>query len=1188
LTLIDALKRGPGARLKGLLGGSGAFALALLSRNFPLAILPADLDDMERWSRGMRAWLGAGEGNGDKGLQSLVSSDALVHPIPPRVEPRLFPPHSDNAGDPLRYASLASLEAYSSGNREVEHGLQASRGTSIVGGHPVYIIPPATLLQRMPVGGAARIIISPGIKLDRDELVSRLLTGGYRPAALVYERGEARASGEIVDVFPPRGAAVRIEFEYDQVARVKALDPATQRSLASLDRVCIDPVSEVPLDEEHRLCALKRMAGPLFDSASEEGTAVIERLKTAALEPEDLTRYMVWFAEKTSSILDLLPPETVLVTPDGTALDDVIKSLWEGIEKEHWEHPDRLIMPPPEEVYLSLEEVESRMSSMSRLELGGPAGLDPDAWPVITAAAVGNEDIHDEIQKALRDPEHEGRVLEGLVGRIQGWLGEKWRVALTCLDGVGAARLEALLQEYGLGIAVSSAPKGLLEQGPQPGDMGLYLSPLGEGFRMAAAGWAVVTEEEIFGPKVRRREARKAPSEDVETLEPDKPVVHLDHGIGLFRKIEKLSVGGFEGDYLKIEYLENAVLYLPVHRMNLVEPYRSDVDDAPALDRLGGKAWAKSVAKVRKSIETIARELVELYASRRVFEGFSYPAPDAVFREFEASFPYEETPDQAKAIENVLDDMQSARPMDRIICGDVGYGKTEVALRAAFEAAMSGKQVALLVPTTLLAHQHYRTFSERLNPYPLRVEMLSRFRSQSQQREIIKGLAQGGFDIVIGTHRLLQKDVEFRDLGLVVIDEEHRFGVKNKEKLKQMRRTVDVLSLTATPIPRTLQMSLLGVWDMSVMDTPPPDRLSVRTKVAPFGEDLIRDAIRRELARRGQVFFVHNRVQGIERVEHLLRDIVPEARIAVAHGQMDEKRLEEVMLSFIKGELDVLLSTAIIESGLDIPRANTILINRAHTFGMATLYQLRGRVGRSKERGYAYLLIPGRHLITRQARERLRALEEFTELGSGYRLARLDLKIRGAGNILGEVQSGHMHRVGYDMYLGMLERAVKELRGESVKDEIDPEIQINVAAFLPEDYITDADSRILFYRRLAKTRNNDEILDLKGELLDRFGPLPQQAETLLQVISLKNLMRPSRLATLRKEGRAYRMSFAPDAPVDPVKVVSLLNRNPQRYRVAPNDQLLFIPEKEGLPPLMQEISCILKEIGQDDNIGSRH
>lgn len=1167
-TLIDALKSAPGARLKGLMGGSRAFALAMLSRMFPLAILPADLDDMERWSRGMSAWLGAEEGD---------SPDARVHPIPPRPEPRLFPPHSDDAGDPVRYASLAALDISPGGELR---GLQAGRGTS---GYPVYIIPPATLLQRIPVGGAARLLVKPGMNLDRDELMAKLLEGGYQPAALVYERGEVRTSGEIVDIFPPRGAPVRIELEYDKVSRVRSFDPATQRSLEPLEQVGIDPVSEVPLDEEHRLRALERMKGPHFDAASEEGAAVIERLKTAGLEPEDIRRYLIWFAEKTSSILDRLPPDTVLVTPDGTALDEVLKTLLEGIGKEHWEHADRAILPLPEEVFFSLEEIKSRMMLMLRLELGGPVAESAEEWPVVTASAVSNEDIHDEIQKALHDPEHEGRVLASLVKRVEGWRREKWRVALTCLDGVGAARLESLLQEYGLSVTVSSAPKGLLDQGPEQGAMGLYLSPLAEGFRMAAAGWAVVTEEEIFGPKVRRREARKTPSEEeVETLEPDKPVVHIDHGIGLFRKIEKLSVGGFDGDYLKIEYLENAILYLPVHRMNLVEPYRSDADDLPELDRLGGKAWAKSIARARKSIETIARELVELYAGRRVFEGFSYPAPDATFHEFEASFPYEETPDQARAINDVLNDMQSPRSMDRIICGDVGYGKTEVALRAAFEAGMCGKQVALLVPTTLLAHQHYRTFSERIKPYPLRVEMLSRFRSAHEQREIIKQLAQGGVDIIIGTHRLLQKDVEFRDLGLVIIDEEHRFGVKNKEKLKQMRRTVDVLSLTATPIPRTLQMSLLGVWDMSVMDTPPPDRLSVRTRVAPFGEDIIRDAIRRELARGGQVFFVHNRIQGIERVEQLLRDIVPEARMAVAHGQMDNKRLEEVMLSFIKGDLDVLISTAIIESGLDIPRANTILINRAHTFGMATLYQLRGRVGRSKERGYSYLLIPGRHLITRQARERLRALEEFSELGSGYRLARLDLKIRGAGNILGEVQSGHIHRVGYDMYLGMLERAVKEIRGESVKEEIDPEIQVNVAAFLPEEYITDPDSRILFYRRLAKTRNNNEILDLKGELLDRFGPLPEQAETLLQIISLKNVLRPSRVTTLRKEGRAHRLSFAPDAPVDPLKVVTLLNKHPQKYRVAPNDQFLFIPEKEGIPQLIQEITYILKEIRLND------
>lgn len=1167
-TLLNALETSAGARLKGLQGSSWAYAVALLARGAPIAVLPSSVSDVERMTKELEAWVGSTQN------QETTGGVYIVHP---RLDPTLPAPHSDYAGDPARYSALARMHFFSE---------QSKPEASYEICFPVFLIPPATLLQRLPADTPVRMEIHKGIEIDRDELVRKLLSLGYQPTNLVYERGEMRSSGEIIDVYPPRTAnPIRIEFEFEKVARVSFFDPATQRSTQTIENVAIDPISETPLDEEHRHRVVEKLLAIRNLASEHEIDEVIERLETGTLTADDISLYTPWLAQSTSSILDKLPPNTILVTTDGFALYEALDELWQAILNEHWENPRRDFIPKPEEAYLPVEEVKNRISAMSRVELGSAIVGETDSWKVISAGAISNDELRDEIQKLLRQPDSEKGLLSPLVERIAKWRKDNFRIALTCLDGLGAVRLENLLKNYNVSASLNKVETGLLDGIPQSGEVSIFVAPLSSGFVMPSAELAVVTEEEIFGPKVRRREpARRVKEEELESFEPGKPVVHVDHGVGLFVALEKLKMGGFEGDFLKIEYLDNTFLYLPVHKLALLKPYRSDSDEPPPLDKIGGSAWSKSVARARKAIEKVAKELVELYAARKVFPGFAYPKPDVTFREFEASFPYEETPDQAKAIEDVINDMTAPNPMDRVICGDVGYGKTEVALRAAFLAAMSGKQVAVLVPTTLLAHQHYRTFSERLKPYPLRVEMLSRFKSASEQKKIVEALSRGLVDIVIGTHRLLQKDIQFCDLGLVIIDEEHRFGVKHKEKLKQMRRTVDVLSMTATPIPRTLQMSLLGVWDMSVMDTPPPDRLAVKTQVAVFDEEVIRNAIRRELARDGKVFFVHNRIEGLDRMEEFLRRVVPEAKIGVAHGQMEEKKLEKVMLEFINGGLNVLLCTAIIESGLDIPKANTIIINRAHTFGLATLYQLRGRVGRSSERGYAYLLVPSKLAVSRQARERLKALEEFTELGSGYRLARLDLKIRGAGNILGEVQSGHIHRIGYEMYLDMLARAIKEIRGEPVHEEIEPEVVLNIAAYLPEDYVTDPESRILFYRKLAKARTSDELMQVKGELLDRFGTLPEPAESLFQVIAIKNILRQWRVFSLRRDGRAYKLDFATDAPIDSSKVVKLLNTYPRKYRMASDNQLLFIPENDTISTLTNELESLLKEITESDTL----
>jgi transcription-repair coupling factor (superfamily II helicase) len=608
----------------------------------------------------------------------------------------------------------------------------------------------------------------------------------------------------------------------------------------------------------------------------------------------------------------------------------------------------------------------------------------------------------------------------------------------------------------------------------------------------------------------------------------------------------------------------------------MVHKYIGTGEGPPKLDRLGGPSWGRTKKRVRRAAEEAARELVEIYAARKFLQGFSFSPRDAYFKEFEAAFEYEETPDQGEAIEQVMADMEEARPADRLICGDVGYGKTEVAIRAAFKAALDNKQAAVLVPTTVLAQQHYLTFTSRLQGYPVAVESLSRFKSRAEQREILQRLKEGTIDIIIGTHRLLRADVSFRNLGLLIIDEEHRFGVSHKERLKEMKKLVDCITLTATPIPRTLQMSLLGIRDLSLINTPPPNRQSIRTYLVTFDEGVIKEAILNEVNRGGQIFFVHNRVKDIDAMASLLRKLVPAVRLAIAHGQMRERALEEVMMQFVEGEVDLLVCTSIIESGLDIPNANTIIINHAERFGLADLYQLRGRVGRSIERAYAYLIVPPRRHLSREALRRLTAIQELSELGSGFRLAMRDLEIRGAGNLLGHVQSGHIAEVGFELYTSLLEKAIRELRGEEVKERVTPEIHMPIEAFIPADYIANDNQRLIYYKRLSALEDEQEIEEITAELQDRFGPLPPFLVNLLEVIRLKIWL--SRFSVKRFELRGTRavLAFAAEGAISPEKVVNLIEQEGGKYRLTPDMRLVYTPEARDWRGVLEETRNILQ------------
>src|SRR5438876_688793 len=740
-----------------------------------------------------------------------------------------------------------------------------------------------------------------------------------------------------------------------------------------------------------------------------------------------------------------------------------------------------------------------------------------------------------------------------------------------------AEHLREILHDHDLDTRVVDA----LES---PDSIAIVVGELSGGFAVPAVGLVVLAETEVFGarrrtlrrPKYQRGAALTAFTD----LAVNDLVVHEDHGIGQYLGLRTMRIGDKDADFLLLEYADGNQLYVPVDRLDLVSKYLGADSGAARLDRLGGASWQRVKESVRAALRELAEELLTLYARRSVAQGHTFAGDSPWQREFEASFRFEETPDQLRAIKDVKRDMESARPMDRLVAGDVGYGKTEVALRAAFKAVADGTQVAVLVPTTVLAQQHWSTFAERFTPFPAKVELLSRFRSPKEQKKIVEGLKNGTVDVVIGTHRLLGKDVEFKNLGLLIVDEEHRFGVAHKERVKQLRASVDVLAMTATPIPRTLYMSLSGVRDMSVIETPPVDRLPIETVVRRFNRAVIKEALERELARGGQVFFVHNRVQSLPSMARFVRELVPDARVIMAHGQMDERELEGAMVRFVDGQADVLVSTAIVESGLDIPASNTIIVNRADRFGLAQLYQLRGRVGRERQQAYAYLLVPADGRVDDQAQRRLRALQELTELGSGFKLAMRDLEIRGAGNLLGAQQHGHIAAVGYDLYAKLLAEAVRELGGERTAASVEPVISVAEEGFVPEDYVPEVNHRLAFYKRLAGATGDTEIEDIRAELVDRFGPLPEPTRRLLDIVRIRVAARALRIEKIEAgEGRAL-ITFAPSTDVEPARLVHAIQASRGRLKMKREFTIEASIAKGSWPAVRDSILNALAELAR--------
>ncbi len=1008
-------------------------------------------------------------------------------------------------------------------------------------------LPPMSRLQE------AWTYLVAGEDIERQALLQTLQMGGYERRPLVEERGEFSVRGGIIDLFPPLyEQPVRLEFWGDTLDSLRFFDPATQRSQASLEDLVVLPVSEVILDEAARERALEgrsKRRDPRFWQHMQEG-----------IHFPGLERHLAEFYPEPQTLWEYLPPETLVVEWDPL---NVSQSL-ERLNAEAAGEPSG---------WLDENPWKKRCAPFARvschvLPLGETEG------PERFFFQVGkNDGLARELSEAGGE---DGRLVPALARRLEDWQDHGHHAVLVSLNRHRAQRLVQLLAEEGLTSEVN-----LIPDWEAPRQVEIAVGEVSGGFRLPAAGLIVLTEDEALGyrPEGRRRKETRPPQHltSLDDLHEADCVVHVDHGIGIYRGLVKLEAGAGINDFLELEYQGGDRLFIPVDRLNLVQKYLGVEGVSPKVDRLGGKSWERIKKRVKKAVEKIARELVELYAARRILPGHSFSPPDALYREFEATFSFEETQDQRQAIQDVLEDMGGDRPMDRLICGDVGYGKTEVALRAAFKAAMDGFQVALLVPTTVLAEQHYDTFMKRLVPYPLVVRVLSRFKTPAEQKRIVGELAEGKADIVIGTHRLISRDVIFRNLGLLIIDEEQRFGVKQKERLKEWRRTVDVLTLTATPIPRTLQLSLTGLRELSLINTPPENRRSIRTYLCRPEKEVIKAAIRRELARQGQVFFVHNRVRNLGTWARYVQELVPEARVAMAHGQMPERELEGVMVRFWRGKVDVLVCTAIIEAGLDIPAANTIIVNRAHAMGLAQLYQLRGRVGRSPAQAYAYLLVPEEAALPTEAQKRLKALMEFTELGSGFKIALHDLQIRGAGNLLGQAQSGHLAEVGYELYLQLLEEAIREFKGEAPEELApEPEIRLPLAAYLPEDYVPDIQQRLALYRRLSGRLTPDMIDELEGELMDRFGPIPPEGEELLRVVRTKERLRQLGIRRLEVQNSYAVFQFAAPERLDLARLMALLKKRPEKYRLSPDQSLRLRLPEDGSPWVRLE-NC-LKEV----------
>ncbi|MEN1942799.1 transcription-repair coupling factor [Luteimonas sp. MJ293] len=1042
----------------------------------------------------------------------------------------------------------------------------------------IVVVTVSTLMQRLPPLGyviGQTFDLKVGDELDLDAEKRRLESAGYRHVPQVLDPGEFSVRGGLLDVFP-MGAATpfRIELLDTEIESIRCFEPESQRSLDKVDAIHMLPGREVPLDDASRGLAMDALVDR-FD-LDQRRSALFQDLK-AGVVPAGVEYYLPLFfaaprerfgAESTqpstATLFDYLAADAIPVIAQGAleAADRFHEQVAERYEQRR--HDVERPLLPPDELWLSADALRERLNRGERVEIADqahPRHAD--------ATALGDQPAPD-LPLTVRNQEP-AAALKSFLASYPG-------AVLIAADSAG--RREALLemlQPADLSPVVLTDFPAFLQQPTAPGTPAIAVAALENGFALDEPRLTVLTERQLFPeratqPRRTRRAGRDPESivRELGELNEGAPIVHEDHGVGRYRGLVVLEAGGSPAEFLEIEYAKGDRLYVPVAQLHLINRYSGASPETAPLHSLGGEAWTKAKKKAAEKVRDVAAELLEIQAKRMARRGLALDLDRAEYEPFAAAFPFEETPDQHAAIEAVIRDLASSQPMDRVVCGDVGFGKTEVAVRAAFVAANAGKQVAVLVPTTLLAEQHYRNFADRFADWPIRVEVLSRFKTTKQIKAELEKLERGEIDIIVGTHRLLQKDVTFKDLGLVIVDEEQRFGVRQKEALKALRANVHLLTLTATPIPRTLNMAMAGMRDLSIIATPPAHRMAVQTFLGEWDGALLREAFQRELSRGGQVYFLHNDVESIGRMQRELQELVPDARIGIAHGQMPERELEKVMLDFNRQRFNVLLCTTIIESGIDIPNANTIIINRADRFGLAQLHQLRGRVGRSHHRSYAYLLVPDKRSITADAKKRLDAIASMGELGAGFTLATHDLEIRGAGELLGEDQSGQMAEVGFSLYTELLERAVRSIRQGKLPDADEPpdrgaEVELHSPALIPEDYLPDVHTRLTLYKRISSAADPGALRELQVEMIDRFGLLPVQAKTLFTVAELKLQATALGIRKLDLGAGGGRVEFVEKPKVDPMAVIRLIQGQPKHYRMDGPDKLrikLELPEAE--------------------------
>jgi len=1102
------------------------------------------------------------------------------------------------AVDPDRVVRLPAHDVLPFENLSPHPDVQEQRATALyklaTGGVSILIAPAEAAALRLfdrNYYASLAVTIRRGEELDVEILTAHLASVGYTQMDLVEMPGQFTRRGGILDVYSPEAdRPVRIEFFGDEIDTIRKFDPETQRSQSGLDETQLLPLTETPVTE-HLLAAVHaRLSKQRVQGAGEgEGLSDEEEMEIEAAAAGGVSVFPGWeffsaVAGAESHLLKLVP-NAVLFVEEPAMVRNQIDRWWNKVEQRH-ERSGIGNLIRPEDIFLRPEILQAHLDSQHGLDLDQLGAID----------VLEDDKTLGEIAVNSRPTLRFHGSIPALVEQLKNLMAADQRIVLAVPTQGDAERTATMLREYQVpyrfGSRVVQHGSELEEASYMAGDMRVPVivrTQIASGVSFPDVNLILFgandlsDDADIHARPEPKKSKTAAFLSDFRDLAIGDYVVHVEHGIAQYQGLKEIVQDGLAVEFMILEFAEQAKLYVPLTRLDLIQKYRStDTGPAPILNKLGSQQWVKTKARVKKAMQDMAAELLKLYAQRHTAQGTSFSPDNDFQREFEDSFDYRETDDQLTAISAVKQDMESTTPMDRLLCGDVGYGKTEVAMRAAFKAVQDGKQVAILTPTTVLAFQHFETFKKRFSQFPINIEMISRFRSPKEQKVIVEKIETGKVDILIGTHRILSKDIKFQDLGLLVVDEEQRFGVRHKERLKQLRKEIDVLAMSATPIPRTLHMSLVGLRDMSVIETPPKDRMAIQTVVAKFDEKIIRSAIEVELERGGQVYFVHNRVESIYEIASRIQELVPGARVVVGHGQMGEKDLEQVMLAFMHHEFDVLVATTIIENGLDIPLANTIIINRADRHGLSELYQLRGRVGRSNRRAYSYLLIPPERELTDIARRRLAALKEFSDLGAGFKIAALDLELRGAGNMLGGEQSGHIEAVGFELYTSMLEAAVKEMKGEGGEERPSTQLNLGIALRIDESYVAEENQRLRLYKKIAGAESEKAIADLRAEMEDRYGTLPDSTVYLLEAATLRLECERMGIAQIDRKRAELQIRFTEKASIDPQHLMRLVAKNAKRgAQFTPQGLLKFPLAATKSDEVLLEIRDLLEKLAPD-------